>query len=46
MSASNNFRNICGIPFPADQPDLLCHLALFRDAPRMQEQPDEIFLNG
>lgn len=44
--ASEKFRNVCGIPFPAEQSDLICHLELFRDAPRMQQFPDQIFIHG
>jgi hypothetical protein len=39
-------RLVCGIPFPAEWPDLLCHLQLFLKSPEFQKNPDNLIING
>lgn len=46
MRQENKFKVICGLPFPIEQPDLLCHLHLFLMAKQYQEFPDAIKVNG
>ncbi len=43
---ANNFRNVSGLPFPEDWPDLLCQLQLFLNAPRFQREPEKIIVGG
>src|SRR5436190_11674774 len=46
LSKKDEYRLVCGIPFPTERPDLLCHLELFLRAPELQETPEDIFMNG
>jgi len=41
-----SFRFVSGIPYPAETPDLLCHLNLFLKAPEFQRDPDNIIIRG
>src|SRR4029077_15688523 len=41
-----SFRFVSGIPFPAEWPDLLCHLRLFLLAPEYQSKPDDIIIGN
>src|SRR6266404_5489380 len=43
---AKSLRFVCGVPFPAEWPDLLCHLQLFLKAPELQKNPENLIANG
>jgi hypothetical protein len=46
MSSKDKFRIVSGIPFPAEMPDLLCHLQLFLKSPEYQREPEKVIVRG
>src|SRR5437868_4147497 len=46
ISQEQSLRIVCGIPFPSDANDFVCHLYLFLRAPEFQRSPEKIIING